>query len=1022
MNKLKELSLIMKVKNKFEIEQGIDDKDLIKFTIHLVKESQSVDDFIKKYEEMGSEFTLTFMREIFELINKELDQKKAEPVQKFSALAIPNVNEIELDLDFDTKDVLENKRLRSRSNSPEIKHKSLIIGDKYKAVVKKVFEWGAYVKIVGVKGDPEGRIHISKISRKVLTNCKAVLNEGDKVEVVVDNIDGNKVELSMRDFQVKEMGIEKNSRFGTITGIPLRNRKSNNKRILSSPEVWEMKQMKYGKVTSGVDIEVDNELICSEDENEEKVEVELRDEEPPFLRGQTIKSGIKYSPVKIVKIPEGSLHRSAMEQMEFAKERKIRKEEREKIDKEVKAAQQKNEMKIKKQLKMGKKSVTIEEQKKNLPIYNMRDELVDMFRKNRITVVIGETGSGKTTQITQYLIEEGFGATGRIGCTQPRRVAAISVARRVSEEIGCKVGGFVGYSIRFEDCSSPETKIKYMTDGMLLREALIDKNLSAYSVIMLDEAHERTIHTDILLGLLKETMKVREDLRLIVTSATLDAEKFSAFFSNCPILRIPGRVYPVKVFYSKEPEADYLESSISTVMQIHLTEPKGDILVFLSGQEEIDTACQALQERIEKFGKEIPDLIILPCYSAMPSEKQTLIFEPAPEGARKCVVATNIAETSLTIDGIYYVIDAGFCKIKAFNPKLGMDSLMVAPISQSSAEQRKGRAGRTGPGKCYRLYTYEAFMNEMNTTTIPEIQRTNLSNTVLMLKAMGINNLLEFEFMDRPSNQSLIAAMEQLYNLGALDKEGLLTKLGKRMSEFPLEPQMSKMLLTSVDLICSDEVITIVSMLSVPSIFYRPRDKAQLADQKKAQFHHPEGDHLTLLTIYQAWKENNRSSNWCFENFIQARSLRKAEEVRKQLIAILDRYKLPLLSCRYDLASVRKSILAGYFCNVAKKNAKDGYFTMLDNTNVFIHPSSSMFNKSPEWVLYHELVMTSKEYMREVSVIDPIWLIDVAPNFFKMNDPTILDEKKLNEKLRPIFNKHEEPNQWRVGKRKGLIF
>ncbi|CAF90919.1 unnamed protein product, partial [Tetraodon nigroviridis] len=301
---------------------------------------------------------------------------------------------------------------------------------------------------------------------------------------------------------------------------------------------------------------------------------------------------------------------------------------------------------------------------------------------NQILIVIGETGSGKTTQITQYLAEAGYTGRGKIGCTQPRRVAAMSVAKRVSEEYGCCLGQEVGYTIRFEDCTSPETVIKYMTDGMLLRECLIDSELGQYAIIMLDEAHERTIHTDVLFGLLKKTVQKRTDMKLIVTSATLDAVKFSQYFYEAPIFTIPGRIFPVEMLYTKEPETDYLDASLITVMQIHLTEPPGDILVFLTGQEEIDTACEILYERMKSLGPDVPELIILPVYSALPSEMQTRIFDPAPPGSRKVVIATNIAETSLTIDGIYYVVDPGFVKQKVYNSKTGIDQLVVTPISQ----------------------------------------------------------------------------------------------------------------------------------------------------------------------------------------------------------------------------------------------------------------------------------------------------------------------------------------------------
>ncbi|KAK6405339.1 DEAH-box ATP-dependent RNA helicase prp22, partial [Oleoguttula sp. CCFEE 5521] len=670
-------------------------------------------------------------------------------------------------------------------------------------------------------------------------------------------------------------------------------------------------------------------------EEEEDVDIEVREDEPPFLAGQT-KRSLELSPIRVVKAPDGSMNRAAMQGDVLAKERRDMRqaEVQEKAAKEAAKTdlnQEWNDPMVApgqrrfasdlKQIgngptaevpewkkiatgrgELGKRTnMPIKDQRESLPAYKMRKQFLEAVHQYQLLIVVGDTGSGKTTQLTQYLAEDGFANAGVIGCTQPRRVAAMSVAARVADEVGCRVGEEVGYTIRFEDKTSDSTRIKYMTDGIMQREILLDPELNRYSVIMLDEAHERTIATDVLFGLLKKTLKRRPDMKLIVTSATLDADKFSSYFNSCPILTIPGRTYPVEIMYSREPESDYLDAALTTVMQIHLTEPPGDILLFLTGKEEIDTSAEILYERMKALGPAVPELMILPIYGALPSEIASRIFEPAPEGTRKVVIATNIAETSITIDGIYFVVDPGFVKQTAYDAKLGMDRLQVTPISQAQAKQRAGRAGRTGPGKCFRLYTESAFQSEMLPTTIPEIQRQNLANTILMLKAMGINDLLGFDFMDPPPTNTMLTALEELYALSALDEEGLLTRLGRRMSDFPMEPSLAKSLIMSIELGCSDEMLSIVAMISaVQTVFHRPKDKQQQADAKKAKFHDAAGDHLTLLNVYQGWKLAGKTDPWCFENFIQPKSMRRAEDVRKQLIQILERHKLRVLSCGRD--------------------------------------------------------------------------------------------------------------------------
>ncbi|XP_060962998.1 probable pre-mRNA-splicing factor ATP-dependent RNA helicase DEAH2 isoform X3 [Cannabis sativa] len=467
------------------------------------------------------------------------------------------------------------------------------------------------------------------------------------------------------------------------------------------------------------------------------------------------------------------------------------------------------------------------EKRKTLPVWQQKEEFLQVLKANQTLILVGETGSGKTTQIPQFVLEAVDIETPdkrrkmMIACTQPRRVAAMSVSRRVAEEMDVTIGEEVGYSIRFEDCSSAKTVLKYQTDGMLLREAMTDPLLERYKVIILDEAHERTLATDVLFGLLKEVLRNRPDLKLVVMSATLEAEKFQGYFSGAPLMKVPGRLHPVEIFYTQEPERDYLEAAIRTVVQIHMCEPPGDILVFLTGEEEIEDACRKINKEVANLGDQVGPVKAVPLYSTLPPAMQQKIFDPAPpplnEGGppgRKIVVSTNIAETSLTIDGIVYVIDPGFAKQKVYNPRVRVESLLVSPISKASAHQRSGRAGRTQPGKCFRLYTERSFNNDLQPQTYPEILRSNLANTVLTLKKLGIDDLVHFDFMDPPAPETLMRALEVLNYLGALDDEGNLTKLGQIMSEFPLDPQMSKMLVVSPEFNCSNEILSISAMLS----------------------------------------------------------------------------------------------------------------------------------------------------------------------------------------------------------------
>ncbi|KAJ0396847.1 hypothetical protein P43SY_001794 [Pythium insidiosum] len=652
--------------------------------------------------------------------------------------------------------------------------------------------------------------------------------------------------------------------------------------------------------------------------------------------------------------------------------------------------------------------------RQKLPVYGFLNEIEEAVKAHQVIVIEGETGSGKTTQIPQFLtnlmLTEAPGKM--VACTQPRRVAAMSIAKRVAEEMDVELGQQVGYTIRFEDVTSANTKLRFLTDGMLLQHAMSDPLLSNYSVILLDEAHERTLSTDILFGLLKEVMPKRPDLKVVVMSATLDAKKFQAYFDDAPLICIPGRTFPVEVFYTPEPERDYVEAAIRTAVQIHVCEGEGDILLFLTGQEEIETACRQIQAEADaldpsKYGP----LAVYPLYSTLPPQQQQHIFRDAPKPrfpngpkGRKVVVSTNIAETSLTIDGIVYVVDPGFSKQKVYNPRIRVESLLVSPISRASAKQRAGRAGRTRPGKCFRLYTERSFVQDLTEQTYPEILRSEMSGVVLTLKQLGIDDLVHFDFMDPPAPETLMRALEMLHYLGALDDEGDLTKLGRQMAMLPVEPQLAKMLIASGEYGVPQEVATIVAMLSVPEPFVRPKNEAKEANEAKANFAHHDGDHLTLLNVFHAFKLNGQDSKWCYDNYLNHRSLTAASNVREQLIRNMKRLDMPTQST-LDLQSAQyypniiQALVAGFFMQVAHKaSAGPHYVTVKDNQVVHLHPSCVLDDK-PEWVVYNEFVLTSRNYVRVCTRVRGEWLVSLAPHYYDLANFPDGDTRKELENL-----------------------
>eukprot|EP01062_Namystynia_karyoxenos_P073017 TRINITY_DN6976_c0_g1_i1.p1 TRINITY_DN6976_c0_g1~~TRINITY_DN6976_c0_g1_i1.p1 ORF type:complete len:933 (+),score=278.37 TRINITY_DN6976_c0_g1_i1:67-2799(+) len=639
-----------------------------------------------------------------------------------------------------------------------------------------------------------------------------------------------------------------------------------------------------------------------------------------------------------------------------------------------------------------------------LPVSRLKQELLSAVAASRVLIVEGETGSGKTTQIPQFLVDGGFAtpASGLV-VTQPRRVAAVAAARRVAAERGVRLGEEVGYAVRFDECIGPQTRLRFVTDGVLLREALHRPELGRYRVVIVDEAHERSLATDLLLALLRRLSASRPELRVLISSATLDCQRFSEFFGGAPVLSVPGRTHPVEVLYARQPVTHYAEEAVATALSLCEQEASGDVLVFLTGQEEIDWACRQLAARWRPSGA-APEPYALPLYAALPQDRIRAAFAPAPDGHRKVVFATNIAEASVTIDGVVHVVDSGFTKLGCWDAPTGVDSLQIVPVSKAGARQRAGRAGRTRPGVCYRLFTEQAFDNELPEQTPPEICRVDLTGSIIALKEMGLEPS-EVQFVDPPEPGALAAGLLAAFRLGALDDAGDLTPLGRRLAAFPLEPRLARVLLAAESggaAQCADAAAVLGLLQGPQPVFTGARGEADAARRRLAS---PLGDHCTLLRVYNGWAAAGGprgGADWAREHHVSLGALRAAHDAKGQLLRLLRLPPAPPAAADADLpareAGLLQCFVAGCFERAARCAAQaNTYHALGDGAAMGIHPSSVLWRAEapPAWVIYHEAVRTTRDWMQHVSRVHPSWLLGAGCGYYRRSDPQGVAEARL---------------------------
>ncbi len=621
----------------------------------------------------------------------------------------------------------------------------------------------------------------------------------------------------------------------------------------------------------------------------------------------------------------------------------------------------------------------------NLPVSQRKEEIQRLIADHQVVIVAGETGSGKTTQLPKMCLALGLGQKGLIGHTQPRRIAARSVAARIAEELKCELGSLVGYKVRFNDQISEETQIKLMTDGILLAEIQSDRYLNQYDTLIIDEAHERSLNNDFILGYLKQLLPRRPDLKVIITSATIDVERFSRHFNNAPIIEVSGRTFPVEVRYRplvEDGEQDQLQGILTAVDELQ-AQGRGDILIFLNGEREIRDTAEALEKQ------QLRHTEILPLFARLSAQEQNKIFHPS--GLNRIVLATNVAETSLTVPGIKYVIDPGTARISRYSYRTKVQRLPIEPISQASANQRKGRCGRVSEGICIRLYTEEDFNNRPPFTD-PEILRTNLASVILQMTALGLDDIEAFPFVDAPDRRHIQDGIKLLEELGAFEwhhKQRRLTVVGRRLAQLPVDPRLAKMLLSAVDFGCVREVMIIVAALSIQDPRERPQDKQQAADDKHRRFVDKKSDFLAFLNLWRYLQEQqkiltkNQFRRLCQKEYLNYLRVREWQDIYQQIRQTVREMGLPINSAPAEYLQIHTALLSGLLSHIGMKVAEKHQYLGARNAHFAIFPNSVLFKPQPKWCMAAELVETSKLWGRMVAEIDPEWIEPLAAHLVK---------------------------------------